>query len=257
MLEMFLLFLVSLFKHSNKDKATFINTELLLLFLILNFHKQLFKGVLWKRISENFAKPVQESILDIVTDLFKKSFLFSCELYKIFQGSLFAEHFVSVVGHKNCLTIISVDFLEGPFDGKVKGGNYVPCLKLVRIMLEICYIGTHPYTVLENMPFSTKTLLILLISASFVKNWVFFCINSTFSQSNSVGAVLDIFSSVFSFCKIKGCVNENITFTGYAFGIQLPDCSKLAINRKNDNDVPFSRYDVIVNFFLTLFCFSC
>ena len=138
---------------------------------------------------------------------------------------------------------------RGPFEVRVKGGNYVPCLKLVRIMLEIWYIGTHPYTVLENIPFSTKTLLILLISAFFVKNWAFFCKNSTFSQSNSVGAVLDIFSSVFSFCKIKGYVNENITFTGYAFGIQLPDCSELAINRKNDNDVPVFRYDVIVNFF--------
>ena len=179
--------------------------------------------------------------------------MFSCELYKIFQDSLFVEHFVSVTGHKNYLTIISVDFLEGPFEVRVKGGNYVPCLKLIRIMLEIWYIGTHPYTVLENITFSTKTLLILLIPAFFVKNWAFFCKTSTFSQSNSVGAVLDIFSSVFSFCKIKGYVNENITFTGYAFGIQLSDCSELAINRKNDNDVPVFRYDVIVNFFWRCF----
>ena len=27
-------------------------------------------------------------------------------------------------------------------------------------------------------------------------------------------------------------VNENITFTGYVYGIMLPDCYKLAINQK-------------------------
>ena len=32
-------------------------------------------------------------------------------------------------------------------------------------------------------------------------------------------------------------------------GIRLPDCSKLAINWKNDNDVTVFRHDVIVNFF--------
>ena len=32
-------------------------------------------------------------------------------------------------------------------------------------------------------------------------------------------------------------------------GIRLPDCSNLAINWKNDNDVTVFRHDVIVNFF--------
>ena len=32
-------------------------------------------------------------------------------------------------------------------------------------------------------------------------------------------------------------INENMIFTAYASGIRLPDCSKLAINRQNDNDV--------------------
>ena len=30
------------------------------------------------------------------------------------------------------------------------------------------------------------------------------------------------------------------------FGAQLPDCSKLATNRKNDNEVTVCRHDVIV-----------
>ena len=32
-----------------------------------------------------------------------------------------------------------------------------------------------------------------------------------------------------------------------------PDCSKLAINRKNDSDVTVSRHDVVVNFFCFVF----
>ena len=45
------------------------------------------------------------------------------------------------------------------------------------------------------------------------------------------------FSSVFSFCKIKVTINENVSFLDYVCRIRLSDCSKLAINRKNDNDV--------------------
>ena len=35
--------------------------------------------------------------------------------------------------------------------------------------------------------------------------------------------------------------------------MRLPDCSKLAINRKNGNDIKICWHDVIVKFFLTLF----
>ena len=51
---------------------------------------------------------------------------------------------------------------------------------------------------------------------------------SAFTQSNSVRVVLEIFSSVFSFCKIKGCYYWKV----YTSGIWLPDFSKLAINWK-------------------------
>ena len=53
---------------------------------------------------------------------------------------------------------------------------------------------------------------------------------------------------------------ENVSFTGYTSGIRLPNCSKLAINRKNNNDVTIYRNDVIVTllwqFFFSLFKFS-
>ena len=43
-------------------------------------------------------------------------------------------------------------------------------------------------------------------------------------------------------------MNENIRFTGYASGIQLPCHSKLSINWKNDNYVTIFWHDVIVIF---------
>ena len=45
---------------------------------------------------------------------------------------------------------------------------------------------THTHVVSEDMPFSTMALIILLMSTFFGKN-------STFTQSNSVTAVLEIF----------------------------------------------------------------
>ena len=41
----------------------------------------------------------------------------------------------------------------------------------------------------------------------------------------------------------------------YAFGIRVPDCSKLAINWKKDNDVTIFRHYIIVNFFGRCFAF--
>ena len=57
------------------------------------------------------------------------------------------------------------------------------------------------------------------------------------------------------FVGLKVTVNENISFTDYASGIRLPDCSKLAVNLKNGNDVTIFWNNVIVNFFrfLTIF----
>ena len=47
----------------------------------------------------------------------------------------------------------------------------------------------------------------------------------------------------------KVTINKNATFTDCASGIWLLDCSKLAINWKNDNDVTICRHDTIVKFF--------
>ena len=54
-------------------------------------------------------------------------------------------------------------------------------------------MSTHTYAVSENMPIRTNALLILLISAFFGKKLVSFDNNSTFTRSNIVRAVFEIF----------------------------------------------------------------
>ena len=61
--------------------------------------------------------------------------------------------------------------------------------------------------------------------AVFCKKTAFLGKNSTFTQRNSARTVLEI----------KG--NKNVRFTDYASRIRLRDCSELAKNWKNDNDV--------------------
>ena len=48
-------------------------------------------------------------------------------------------------------------------------------------------------------------------------------------------------------------ITENITFADSVSGIRPPDCSKLAKNPKNDNDVTIFRHDVNVKFFWRCF----
>ena len=86
--------------------------------------------------------------------------------------------------------------------------------------------------------------------AFFCKKLAFFPPKSTFTESNSVRALLEIFSSLFSFCKTKGYYCWKHIFADSVSGIRPPDCSKLARNPKNNNDVTLFRHDVNVFLFL-------
>ena len=57
---------------------------------------------------------------------------------------------------------------------------------------------------------------------------------------------LDLFPVI---VRQKVTVNENVSFTDYMSGLRFPDCSKLAKNPKNDNDVTICWYDIIVKCF--------
>ena len=72
------------------------------------------------------------------------------------------------------------------------------CLKLC-LNLQIWHIRTDKYLVSENIPFSTKVLLILLMLAFFCNKLAFFGQNSTFTQSYSVRVAFEISVLQFSF----------------------------------------------------------
>ena len=59
-----------------------------------------------------------------------------------------------------------------------------------------------------------------------------------------------------AFVRQKVTFNENVRFTDCAPGIRLPDGFKLAINRKNDNDVVICRHDFFWRWFVSFIMFS-
>ena len=77
------------------------------------------------------------------------------------------------------------------------------------------------------------------------KKLAFFGKNGTFTQSNSVKAVLEMLVTI----------NENVIFINS--GIRLSDSSKFTINLKNDDYVKICRHGGIVNYFdVVLFLLS-
>ena len=55
------------------------------------------------------------------------------------------------------------------------------------------------------------------------------------------------------FVKPKVTITENIIFADSVSGFRPPDCSKLAKNKKNGNDVTITRHDVNIKFFSRCF----
>ena len=91
----------------------------------------------------------------------------------------------------------------------------------------------------------------------FLQKLTFFIQKSTFTQSNSVRAMLDFLVLFSVFARQKVTVNENINFADSVSGIWPPDCTKLAKNQENGNDVKIFRQDAIVNYFdVVLFLLS-
>ena len=112
--------------------------------------------------------------------------------------------------------------------------------------LEISFVSTHTYVNSEDIRFSTKALF-ADVSIYFAKNLHFLTKMVSLLKVIMWELCQRFFSSVFSICKVKGYIHGNVSFTNYASGI--PDCSKLVVNRKNDNDVKICSHDVIIKFF--------
>ena len=90
---------------------------------------------------------------------------------------------------------------------------------------------TH-YVVSENIPFSTMAFLILQMSGLFCKKLAFIGKNSTFTQSISVWAMLEIFCSAFSFCKIKDYFWK-VLETMHQIAPNWPNISKMKMTSQN------------------------
>ena len=128
------------------------------------------------------------------------------------------------------------------------------CQDYARNLKFSTYVHTHmqfqKIYLSENIPISTKALLIFLMSAFFCKSsisWQKEYLYSKQKYENCVRNFLVLFSDF-----------VNVSFKDYACGIRLSDCSKLDINWKKDSDVTIFQHDAIVKFFnIILFLLSC
>ena len=77
-----------------------------------------------------------------------------------------------------------------------------------------------------------------------------------YSKQQCESCVRDFLVLLSVFVRQKITITENITFRDSVSGIQRRECSKLAKNPKNDNDVTIFRM-ASFPIFLTFFCFSC
>ena len=127
-----------------------------------------------------------------------------------------------------------------------------PRLKLGRIVLEtynlvrkythICSFRKYTFWYQGPLNFNDVSIFLQKISIFWQKLYLY----SKQKCKNCVRDFLVLFSV---FVRQKVTINENVSFTDYVSRIRLPDSSKLAINRKNDNDVKIFRHDIIVKIF--------
>ena len=74
-----------------------------------------------------------------------------------------------------------------------------------------------------------------------------------YSKQYCESCVIDFIVLFSVFLIEKVTINGKVTFEDFVSGIWPPDCSKLAKNPKNNNDVTIFRHDVIVKFFWRCF----
>ena len=112
---------------------------------------------------------------------------------------------------------------------------------LVRKYKHICDFKKYPVQYQDLLNFADVS--IFCIKKTFVKNSTF---TQIISNENYVSYSLVLFSI---FVRQKVTVNENVSFTDYTSGFRLPNCSKLAINPKNDKVVINSDITLSSDFF--------
>ena len=108
----------------------------------------------------------------------------------------------------------------------------------------------NTFQYLSPLNFADVSIFLQKISVFFPKKYLY-----SKQQCESCDRDFLVLFSVF--VRQKVTVTENITSADSVSGIRPLDCSKLAKNPKNDNNVTIFRHDVIVNFFdVVLFLLS-
>ena len=104
---------------------------------------------------------------------------------------------------------------------------------LARKYKYVCGFEKYIFQYREPLNFPDVRIFLQKISIFCKKQYLY----SKYQYENCVRDYLVLFSV---FVRQKVTVNENVSFTDYTPGLRLPNCSKLAINLKNDNDVTIS-----------------
>ena len=148
------------------------------------------------------------------------------------------------------------------FNGPFCGGWVVkssPLWKLVKIMLENINLVrkcTHIWSFRKYI-FFWEGCFTFHDDNIFCKRSGFFRMSNTFTQSDSVRAVLEFLVLISVLIIWKANVYGNISFTDHESGFRLPGCSKVDLKWENDNDRRICQYDEFVKSLLTLLWFPC
>ena len=113
---------------------------------------------------------------------------------------------------------------------------------LARKYTPICSFRKYTFQCLGPLNFADVSIFLQKISVFCPKKYLY-------SKQQCESCVRDFLVLFSVFVRQKVTVTENITFADSVSGIRSPDCSKLAKNPKNDNDVTCSWHDVNIIFF--------
>ena len=114
--------------------------------------------------------------------------------------------------------------------------------KLARRCTPICSFRKYIFQCLGSLNFADVSIFLQKISIFCPKKYLY-------SKQQCESCVRDFLVLFSVFVRQKVPITENITFADSVSGIWPPDCSQLAKNPKNDNDVIVFRHDVNVKFF--------
>ena len=113
---------------------------------------------------------------------------------------------------------------------------------LARKYTTLCSFRKYIFSSLGPLNFADVSIFLQKNNVFYPKKYLY----SKQQRESCVKYFLVLFSV---FVRKKVTIIENITFADSVSGIQPPDCSKLAKNLKNDNDVKIFRNEVLAKFF--------